>query len=65
MLKQNMNCLSLKFLGVSYSGALSCLIKQMNIQFTAESLPVALGSQIEIAFDVSSQHNKMAQLQYV
>lgn len=63
---QNINCLPIKFLGVSYSGALSCLIKQMSIQSTAESLPVPHGSQVEIAFfNIPSQHNKMAPLQCV
>lgn len=63
---QNINCLPLKFLDVSYSGALSCLRKQMSIQPTAKSLPIPQGSQVEIAFfSVSSQHNKMGALQCV
>lgn len=58
--------LSLKFLGVSCRGTLSCLRKQMSIQPTADSLPILLASQVEMAFaSVSSQHNKMAPLQCV
>lgn len=52
-----------KFLGVSYSGTLSCLRKQMSIQPTAESLPIPRGSQAEFTvFTVSSQQNSMAAL---
>lgn len=62
----NINCLPLKFFGVSYSGTLSCLIKQMSMQSTGESLPVPQGPHVEIAFfRISSQHNKMASLQCV